>query len=868
MKKRLILLGFLWVISVKILSVPVLATLEPIQLVQHPQANCYRLEEITALENCKNREWQNETLENQAQQLYQQGDLQQSLFLLEAALKQHQAKNDQIGIIRVWRNMAFIYLKQQELQKAQTAILSSLELLEQLHSSLEKQQIYASVLEIKGQTQLFMSQPELALESWKQSAKIYQETGEITDFIRVKINQVQALQALGLYSKARNIIVEAENQLIFQPDSLLKAKSLQSLGDILRELGDLELSLKILYQSLAIAEYLQNPEQMVVTLLSLGKTAALQNQLELANDFYQRIIQAEAVPAVTIQAHLNNLKILIQQDKISEGLKFIPEIETKINQIPVSKVKVDAQINLAETLIQLRQKDDSLFSMSIIARYLTEAIKTAKLLQDQRSESYGMGLLGKLYQQNQQLEAAQTVTEEALQIAQAINAYDVAYQWQWQLGQILRIQKHPKLAIKAYIQAWKNLQSLRSDILSINSEIQFNFRKKVEPVYRELVDLLLSSNPTQTELKLARDVIESLQLAELDNFFKVACLDTKPINIDTLDPTAAIFYTISLQDRLELIVTLPNQPLVHYMAVISAQELETIIDLMQEAILIPRERIFIENFLEPSQQLYQDLIQPFEQLFKMNNIQNLVFVLDSGLRNIPLASLFDGQQYLIEKYNVAIAPSLQLIDPQPLTQKQLNVLSGGLTEARQGFSALPNVELELQQIQAQTQSEILLNENFTEPQFNQEVSQVPFSIIHLATHGKFSSELEDTFILTWNEKINIEELRSLLKTDAKQLNPIELLVLSACQTAAGDERAGLGLAGVAVRSGARSTLASLWSVNDESTALLMSYFYQELSQSKRTKAEALRRAQLKVLQQQDFSHPYFWAAFVLVGNWL
>jgi CHAT domain-containing protein len=655
---------------------------------------------------------------------------------------------------------------------------------------------------------------------------------------------------------------------MFQPDSLLKAKSLQSLGDVLRELGDLELSLHILYQSLAIAESLKNPEQEAITLLSLGKTATSQNQFELANDFYQRIIQADAVPAVTIQAQLNYLKLLIQQNKISDAMQLIPQIQQKINQLPIYKTKVDAQINLAETLIQLRQKDDSLFSLSTIAQHLTEAIKMAKILQDQRSESYVMGLLGKLYQQNQQLEAAQTVTAEALQIAQAINAYDIVYQWQWQLGQILRSQKQPKLAIKAYMQAWKNLQSLRSDIININSEIQFNFREKVEPVYRELVDLLLSSKPNQSELKMARDVIESLQLAELDNFFKQACLDTEAINIDDIDPTAAIFYTISLPDRLELIVTLPHQPLVHYTAVISARELETLIHQMQEAILIPRERIFIENFLEPSRQLYLQLIQPFEQFLKTNNIQNIVFVLDSGLRNIPIASLYDGQQYLIEKYNVAIAPSLQLIDPQPLTQKQLNVLGGGLTAARQGFSPLPNVELELQQIQAQTRSEILLNENFTEPLFNREVNQVPFSVIHLATHGKFSSQLEDTFILTWNEKINIEELRNLLKADAKQLNPIELLVLSACQTAAGDERAGLGLAGMAVRSGARSTIASLWSVNDESTALLMNYFYQELSQLNRTKAEALRRAQLKVLQQQDFAHPYFWAAFVLVGNWL
>ncbi len=855
MKKKLILLGCSLVIVLKLFLVQVSATIEPIQLTQNIEVDCYSLEQC-------------QSLENKAQQFYQQGEFNQSLLLLEEVSQKYKENNHKIGIIRVLRNMALIYVKQQDFQKAQTVIRSSLELIEPFKLSSDYQQLYASVLDIQAQIQLLISQPEQALETWKKSAEIYQIAGKTIDLVRIKINQAQALQALGLYLKAREVLVEAEQQLIFQPDSLLKAKSLQSLGDVLRELGELDLSQGILNQSLVIAKKIQNSEQTAITLLSLGRTATLQNQLELAQIFYQQLIQINGNFNLKIQAQLNHLDLLIQQDKISDALQLISQIEQQLDQLPVSKDRVNAKINLGKYLIQLRQENDSYFSLSTIAQHLITAIQSAQLLQDKRLESYGIGLLGKLYQQNQQWQEAQELTEKALQISQSINAYDIAYQWQWQLGQILRVQQQPKLAIKAYTQAWKNLQSLRRDIVAIDSDLQFNFREKVEPIYRELVDLLLSSNQTQSELKQARDVIESLQLAELDNFFKQACLDTTPINIDTIDPTAAIFYTISLRDRLEIIVTLPHQPLVHYTSGISHSELETIITQVKQAIVIPRERVFIENFIEPSQLLYFNLINPVEQILKLNNIQNLVFILDSGLRDIPVASLFDGQQYLIEKYNVALAPGLQLIDPQPLIQKQLNVLGGGLTAARQGFSPLPNVASELQQIQAQTKSKILLNENFTESQFNQEVNQAPFSIIHLATHGKFSSNLEDTFVLTWNEQINIEELRKLLKADIKQVNPIELLVLSACQTATGDERAGLGLAGVAVRSGARSTLASLWSVNDESTALLMNYFYQELSQSKVTKAEALRRGQLKVLQQKDFAHPFFWSAFVLVGNWL
>jgi CHAT domain-containing protein len=142
-------------------------------------------------------------------------------------------------------------------------------------------------------------------------------------------------------------------------------------------------------------------------------------------------------------------------------------------------------------------------------------------------------------------------------------------------------------------------------------------------------------------------------------------------------------------------------------------------------------------------------------------------------------------------------------------------------------------------------------------------------VVHLATHGQFSSKAEDTFILTWDDRINIKQLNNVLKTrDLTESSIIELLVLSACQTAVGDKRAALGLAGMAVRAGARSTLASLWSVNDAATASFMIKFYQNLADNKVTKAEAVRRAQLSLLQNPDYSHPYFWAPFILVGNWL
>jgi CHAT domain-containing protein len=246
-----------------------------------------------------------------------------------------------------------------------------------------------------------------------------------------------------------------------------------------------------------------------------------------------------------------------------------------------------------------------------------------------------------------------------------------------------------------------------------------------------------------------------------------------------------------------------------------------------------------------------------------------VFVLDGLLRNIPMPALYNGHEYLIENYAIALSPSLSLFAPRPLQSSNLNALLVGLDQARHGFSRLPYVSNELTQIQSEVQSQLLLNQQFTTQTFQTKINSQAFSIVHLATHGQFSSKADKTFILAWDKPINVNELNTLLRSrDQQRSQPLELLVLSACETAAGDNRATLGLAGVALRAGARSTIASLWSVNDESTALLMNQFYQSLSRQGQPRAEALRHAQLTLLKTPEYQLPLFWAPYVLIGNWL
>ena len=509
-----------------------------------------------------------------------------------------------------------------------------------------------------------------------------------------------------------------------------------------------------------------------------------------------------------------------------------------------------------------------------INQSITLAFQQSQTLGDKRNEANALGYLGAIAQLQGNMQSAEQLTKQALQPISAYNSPDITYRWQWQLGRLYQSQGRTQEAIAVYGLAYQTLQSLRQDLVTTNPDIQYTFRDSVEPVYREFVGLLLQKeNPNQENLKKARDVVESLQLAELNNFFREACLETTPQQVEQIDAQAAVIYGIVLGDRLAVILSLPNQPLEYYAtAKASNSELGGGIMIQQTvdnlfATLTPY--LASSDSLQPNRTLYDWLIRPAESKLTKNGIKTLVFVLDGALRGIPVAALHDGQQYLIEKYNVALTPGLELFNANSMASANLNVLIGGLTEARQGFAALPGVKKEIEKVGNFASTKVLLDGNFTRDRLENQVQTQNFPIVHLATHGQFSSRIEDTFLITWDKKINVKNLDQLLKERGQiSRNPIELLILSACQTAVGDKRAALGLAGVAVRSGAKSTLATLWSIQDQSTADFMSEFYQAINQPNISKAQALRQAQLSLLHSPQYQHPYYWAPFVLVGNWL
>ena len=511
---------------------------------------------------------------------------------------------------------------------------------------------------------------------------------------------------------------------------------------------------------------------------------------------------------------------------------------------------------------------------------MAAARQQARSLGDKKAEAYALGYLGGVYQQVGKFAEAQKYTQLALESASAFDAPNIAYLWQWQRGRLFKARaaqaQKEKLvaeaqelwqrAIAPYSAAFENLKSLQGDLLAINPEIQFTFRDSVEPVYREYVDLLLQpEEPSQENLKQAREVIEALELAELNDFFQEACIETKPEQIDEVvaqakSPTAFL-YTIILKDRIELILALSGEKeLKRYQTEIPQDKVkETLVKLRQALPDVTQAK----KVKKLSQEVYDWLIDPVEEQLAAREIETLVFVLDGPLSNIPMAVLYDGQEYLVEKeYAIAVSLGLQLLSPPTLEKVKPNALIGGLSEG------LQYVRDELEEIKLALPSVELIDANFNQKELEAQIKKGKFTVLHMATYGQFSSDPEDNFILLWDdERLSSKDLTRLLQTgDPYQPTPIELLVLSASETAYGDNKAALGLAGIAIKAGTPSTLATLWSMDDLSMAEFMSKFYQELTKPNVTKAEALKNAQLAILQ--EYRRPYSWAPYIIVGNWL
>lgn len=542
---------------------------------------------------------------------------------------------------------------------------------------------------------------------------------------------------------------------------------------------------------------------------------------------------------------------------------------------------------------------------------------------DRRAASAYEGLSA-LYEQQQRADESLRLAERGLWHAQRADAPELLIALDWRIGRLAQQLGRLPLALAAYRRAVQQVEAIRIDIPVKFRDGRSSFRETLEPIYLALTDLLLQQSASSTGderaalLRQARDTVELIKQSELQDFLRDRCTVESARQAQTqVAPGTALYYPIILPDRLELLLETSRGIERRSVAVRGDALRRSVLDLVTAmragAPLQAR-----------SEAMHRWLIAPVEDLLQAERIETLVAVPDGVLRLLPLGALHNGRDFVIQRYAVATAPGLTMTaaarpaaasfrtllagmsEPGPVLDKLSRSLvdslldppaaprsaRGGAGETRSLRSAgvtlppatdtasalartaalrealaLPGVKKEIADISSVTRGTALLDGSFTLAALKQRLLSREYSVVHIASHGVFGDSADDTFIMTFDELLTLDGLQALLRDPRLRGAPIELITLSACQTAEGDDRAPLGMSGTAIKARARSALGTLWPVSDAAASTLMAQFYRLLADGRHSKIGALREAQIELLKNPAQRHPFFWAPFILIGDW-
>jgi CHAT domain-containing protein/uncharacterized protein HemY len=825
---------------------------------------------------------------------YQQGQYQAAIALWQQALSSYQATKDNPNTVIVLENLARVY---QQIGQTEQAIAFWSQVTEQYQQVGNQKQLGKSLTEqAQGYSSLGQHRQAIAIlcdstpDSECQTGSaiaIAQQTKDPLGEVAAQGSLGEAYRLRGDYTQAIGYLKASLKTAQTINNQQLSMSALNSLGNTYSSLAQISYrraesaaSRGDIYGGRG-AEYA--PDSPVIQFRAKGK-----QQDKLALNYFQSsmaIAKEQQSSNEQVRNLISSLPIYYRLGDLSAAAKSEQQALDLIPTLPLESTTVYATIDLAKLLQPEKVSFTSCYSADILPEaqtLLQQAVDKAQKLGDSRVTSFALGELGHTYECAQDYQQALELTQQARLTAEKDK--DSLYLWEWQTGRILRAQGKSESSIAAYETAIATLESIRDDILTANRDLQFDFRDTVEPIYRGLIaqrldtkDNVLVVEPSETKqisnVNSILTTVDSLRLAELQNYFGNDCAISDVVaigKVDLLNPDlhTAYFSTIILDDRTAVIVNFPGGK---SKIVWNSNKGKTAVT--EE---INKFRRGLENFytqfdLSLGQNTYNWLIQPFAEDLEREQITTLVFIQDGLLRSLPMAALHDGKQFLIQKYAIATTPSLNLTSPTSLKRQELKVLALGLSNAskvdNKAFPSLPNVTKEITEVKSFfPESKGLLNTNFTRDRLEQELTETSYPIVHIATHGQFSSEPKDTFLITGdNEKLTIPELDRIIRSTATKNEPVNLITLTACQTAVGDERAALGLAGVAIQAGASSALASLWSISDQVTPTVVKDFYLGLQTENLSKAESLQKAQVALIEQGV--PPAFWSPFIIIGNW-
>lgn len=628
-------------------------------------------------------------------------------------------------------------------------------------------------------------------------------------------------------------------------------------------------------------------------------------------------------------AQLANNKALIagihanQSALADDALTHLQQLQAsraEVEALTDDTIKINLLLNIGEQLLAIAPSDLDDKQQQVLLKESYLALNNAYQLADAknliRPRSQAEGFLARLYAQQKRNSDALLWLDKAIADAQQANATDLSMQWELHSGKLLQAAGDTDAALLAYQRAVTHLSSIRYGLPVTLHSGNSSIKEIIEPVYRGLADVLLvqaakANTPEnkQSLLQAAVDAMETIKKTELEDFFKDRCIIDEDASVNLKDavlPGIGIVYPVILPDRVELLVRLGDSPTFEQKSV-AVKDSEVTAATTEMAQYL---RYGEGNYRKASRKLYSWLLDGYDDSLKAKGIKTLIYVPDGELRKVPFSALLKGKKFIVEDYTIVTLPSLTLkktvanAEQKPraliaalskpdgtsideLLQRNIKgvfgerglvdldnaakpaapdpqVLAKQRTELIEKLS-LPGVNDEVSALQKDVANTTLKNTTFTSSDFKDSVGSGGYSIIHIASHGFFGKSADDSFVMTYDHNLKLDDFKVMLSGENIKKNPINLLTLSACQTAEGDDRALLGFSGIAIKTNALSAIGTLWSVDDTATAKFMDVFYGNLS--KLPKAEALREAQLALLRDGSLKHPHYWSPFILVGNW-
>ncbi len=727
-----------------------------------------------------------------------------------------------------------------------------------------------------------------AAKNWRQAL----EADPLLDTTK-KVDVLQRLAAayqdLAMHVESMNALAEALDLVDVDTDKpsseqrAQQARVLSQLSDTWLIFGEIAKAISIGKQAVTAAELSQNPRLLASAYNNLANAEAVHGEYEAAAKAFAQSKAAAKTAGddlMWLKASLNQADVIFTDQDPEKLPSLLSEIETPLNNAPVSAERAVLHLsfaNLAERGMRyFRLIDDKANSQALLSK-AQQQYQTVLQLEgiNARQRSLAYGQLAKLYEDINDPNNAAKLNQRALFFAHQGDYEDILYRWQWQQARLLKAQGQQEAAIAAYRSTIATLKPIQQRMEIGYRSPPASFDQRIRPVYYQLAGLLIqkaerSTDKTQNQALLAQamDVIEAVKVVELKNYFRDECVlqyQGRQQDLALVAEKTAIIYPMPLENRLVTLVSIDGEIYPFSTEVESAVFNDTVWDF----------RILLQTrphngFLKQAWKIYDWMFKPIEGLLAQHHIETLVVVPDGKLRMIPFSTLHDRKGFLIERFAFAMTPGLSLVDPQTMDWSNNEILLAGLSAAVQDYPPLPNVSNELEAIQKITgKGDAILNQSYSIASFKEKMQQKSYAVIHLATHGEFSADPDKTYLLTHDEKMKMDKLSSIIGLGKFREQPVELLTLSACRTAVGDDKSALGLAGVAVKAGARSAVATLWFVDDEATSITMKDFYRQMVENKGlSKAKALQNAQNKLLQNPRYWHPSYWGPFLLIGNWL